>query len=131
MIPATLRTCTLREPATASAIRDAEHALGCDLPRDHALLLLTSDGLEGPVGQESYLRIWSVSEQPRNNAEYPVKEALKGVTLLGSDGGNTGYGFRRRGDGGVEYVCVPLIVMDEDEIVVLGTSLETWLRQLR
>jgi hypothetical protein len=56
----------------------------------------------------AYLLLWSVMDLPSLNKAYAVNEFLPGVTRIGSDGGDTGDGFRWT-DGRAEYVSVPLV----------------------
>ena len=54
----------LRPPATVEAIRAAEDALHVLLPEDYRAFFLVADGGEGPIGGESYLRLWPVRALP-------------------------------------------------------------------
>jgi len=46
---------------------------------------------------------------------------VPGVTLVGTDGGDTGYGFKGELER-LEYVAVPLVGMGPDTILVIGRS---------
>jgi len=60
----------------------------------------------------------------------PNFEFLPGVTLIGTDGGGTGYGLRFY-EGRSEYVSTPLIGMDLVEIEKLGNDLEEFATRIR
>lgn len=92
-----LRSCKLRPPASEARIEDAERALSRELPDDYKELLHETDGFEGFVGSDSYLLMWSLADVPALNEAYAVADFLPGVTLLGTNGADTGYGFTRRG----------------------------------
>jgi hypothetical protein len=57
--------------------------------------------------------MWSVDEMLEGNIGYEVSNNAPGVTLLGTNGGGTGYGFRVR-DGRFEYISLPLIDLVPD-----------------
>jgi SMI1/KNR4 family protein SUKH-1 len=120
-LPAPLMSCEVRGGASASALRAAEKLLGRPLPQDYKDVLLQSDGLEGFISDDNYLLLWSASDLANLNDTYAVAEFLPGVTLVGTDGADTGYGFRTD-HGRLEYVAVPLVGMSPDAISVMGES---------
>jgi hypothetical protein len=79
--------------------------------------------MEGFVAPEAYLLLWSISELPSLNEAYAVREFLPGVILIGTDGGDTGYGFRFS-EGRVEYLRTPLVGMDPAAVTIMGPTLE-------
>jgi hypothetical protein len=123
MIPTPLLACDRRPPASHFEISAAERDLGLTLPPDYKEFLRETNGLEGFVAPEAYLILWSASDLHSLNGAYAVSEFLSGVTLLGTDGGDTGYGFRFR-EGQVEYVSTPLVGMEPGMLKVMGASLE-------
>lgn len=125
----TLKCCETRDGATEEALHGAEEQLGQPLPEDYKALLLESDGLEGFISDDVYISLWRASELPNLNSAYAVSEFVPGVTLLGTDGGDTGYGFRKDGEQ-IEYVSVPLVGMGPSAIAVIGTSLTELLERL-
>lgn len=112
-VPALLKSCRLRPGAIELAVARAEVTLGQSFPPDYRELLLQTDGFEGPIGNERYLQMWSVDQMQEGNVGYDVSDNAPGVTLLGTNGGGTGYGFRVR-DGRFEYVSMPLIDLVPD-----------------
>lgn len=130
MIPKPLQGCDRQPPATDVDLSAAERALGLSLPPDYAALMREANGLEGFVAREAYLILWPLSDLPALNEAYCVSEYLAGVTLVGTDGGDTGYGFRRR-DGQFEYVSTPLVGMEPAALESVGGSLVELAERLR
>lgn len=128
-LPEILKSFEARRGATAGALHDAERQRGQSLPVDYKAMLLESDGLEGFISEDVYISLWSASDLARLNDGHAVSEFIPGVTLLGTDGGNTGYGFRNT-SGQVEYVAVPLVGMDSSVVSVIGKSLVEVLQRL-
>ena len=128
-VPEILKSCETRCGSTEEALRVAEQQLGRPLPADYRAILLETDGLEGFIGDDLFLSLWSASDLANFNDGYAVSEFVFGVTLLGTDGGDTGYGFRRKGNQ-IEYVAVPLVGMESRAISVLGKSFADMLETL-
>ena len=128
-LPQLLMQCDRRDGATDEAIGHAEHALGRELPDDYKQVLSASDGLEGFIGEDAYLTLWPTSDLASLNEAYVVSELAPGLTLLGTDGGDTGYGFRRN-QGQVEFVSIPLIGMDSSAASVIGRTFTELLETL-
>lgn len=82
-----------RQAAELSEIDAAERELGVRLPEDYRAFLQQSDGLEGFAGPNAYLMLWSAKELLELNTAYSVAEFAPGLVLIGTDGGDTGYGF--------------------------------------
>lgn len=120
-LPEILKACERRPGASESALQALERRLGRPLPADYKGVLAWSDGLEGFVRDEAFIMLWSTSDLASLNDDYEVSEFVPGLTLIGTDGGDTGYGFQRVGDG-VEYVSVPLVGMEPDAVVAHGKT---------
>jgi cell wall assembly regulator SMI1 len=105
-----------RSPAQWDQIEAAERELGRRLPEDYRSFLRESNGLEGFVGAEAYLILWSIQEIAQLNSGYATTEFAPGLVLIGTNGGNTGYGFIDN-QSNVRYVQVSLIPMDDVNIV--------------
>lgn len=78
-------------PSTAPVLR--AHAR----PDDYKALLQESDGLEGFISADAYVSLWAAADLASLNDAYAVVEFVPDVTLLGTDGGGTGYGHRNVG----------------------------------
>jgi len=96
------------------------------MPNDYREVLQRRNGTEGPVGSEQYVMLWPVESLDEFNQGYAVQEYVPGVFLIGTDGGNTGFGVTAEG----LYVSVPLIGMDPKYVEVLGASFEEFLERL-
>ena len=99
------------------------------MPTDYRAFLQQTNGLEGFLSAETYLWLWSLEDIGRLSEAYHVSEFVPGVVLLGTDGGDTGYGFIRRGDRS-RYVRVPLVGMSPATLEVLGETLVEFLDRL-
>ncbi len=127
--PGLLNACATRSGASQSHLVETEQRLGRSLPDDYRAVLLQSDGLEGFVGDNEYLHLWSCSELVALNQGYCVAEFAPGLTLIGTNGGNTGYGFRTAG-ARLEYVEVPLVGMEPESVSALGQSFQELIEHL-
>jgi hypothetical protein len=105
-----------------------EGHLGGSLPLDYKDVLRKSDGLDGFIGN-TYISLWSVADLQTLNERYSVSEFAPGVTLIGSDGSNTGYGFTAD-SAGHEYVEVPLVGMSTQDVSHLGNSFDEFLNNV-
>lgn len=130
MTPRALDACARRAPASAADVSNVERRLGRPLPPEYRALLLESDGLEGFVAPDAYLCLWRVSELPAMNKAYAVAECLPGITLFGTDGGDTAYGFRYHLER-VEYLRTPLVGLGPASVTVMGATLREFVEQLR
>ena len=81
---------------------------------------------EGMVGEESYLILWAKNELEQLNQDYEVDEYLHDILLIGSDGGDMAYGINAQG----EYVEVPFIGMDDDEVEVVAGDFDEFISYL-
>jgi hypothetical protein len=85
--------------------------------------------VEGPVGSDAYLALWSAAEIAPLNEGYAVGRFAPGLTLLGTDGGGEGYGFLVK-EGAIEYVNVPLVGMSLKTITPMGHTFDEFLHTL-
>jgi SMI1 / KNR4 family (SUKH-1) len=118
---ARLQGLTVRAGADRSKIDDVEKALGLSLPEDYKMFLSKTNGIEGFAASESYVLLWPLEEIAELNEAYSVSEFVRDLILLGTDGGDTGYGYLRS-DGRAEFVRVPLIGMSLDSAEPMGES---------
>src|SRR5262249_51941736 len=105
-------------------------AIGRRLPSDYRAFLTECNGTEGFLSVDEYIMLWSAADIGELNEGHVIAEVVPGVTLLGTNGGNTGYGFRTN-EGEVEYVSLPLIGMEPEEVVLLGSTFDEFLDRLR
>jgi cell wall assembly regulator SMI1 len=128
-LPPQLKSCETRPGASKAAVLAAEQALSRGIPEDYQRVLLQTDGLEGFIGEYQYIVLWAVADLVGLNQAYSVAEFAPGVTLLGTNGADTGYGFREQ-DGVAHYVQVPLVGMDLSHVSVLGETFQEMLNRL-
>lgn len=81
---------------------------------------------EGMVGENSYLMLWNGNDICELNDDYEVNEFLTNIMLIGSDGGDTAYGINERG----EYIEVPFIGMDDEEVKLIGKNFDEFIDYL-
>lgn len=94
---------------------------------DYADVLARYNGLEGFVGSEQYLQLWKAEDIVGLNAAYHVEDLVPGVNLIGTDGGDTGYGIQSATR---HYVSVPLVGMSRNAVRDVGASFEEFLERL-
>lgn len=121
---------TPRPGASVPEIEAAERSLGRRLPEDYRAWLRTSNGAEGFVAPDVYVMLWSTAELVELNEAYSVSEFAPGLVLLGTNGGDTGYGFIEA-RGSVRYVRVPLIGLSIDAAEPIGQSVAALIGRLR
>ncbi len=123
-------TLSRRRGASPADIESAERALGARLPADYIDFLGESNGAEGFVVPEVYVVLWSTTELVELNAGYSVPEFAPGLVLIGTDGGEEGYGFVSDSTGH-RYVSVPLIGMSMETAKPMGRTLVDLLRSAK
>lgn len=113
-----LASCEKQPPSHAPAVL----SLG-----DYADVLARYNGLEGFVGSEQYLQLWKVEDVVGLNAAYHVQDFAPGINLIGTDGGDTGYGIEAATK---RYVSVPLVGLSRNAVRVIGANFEEFLEKL-
>lgn len=94
-------------------------------PKDYIEFLNIFNGGNGNIGGNAYLHLWAYEEIEELNHDYCVSEYLTDVILIGSDGGDTAFGINAKG----QYIEVPFIGMDDEEIVVLAKNFDDFINQ--
>jgi hypothetical protein len=96
------------------SIEKIEEILKIKFPSDYVDFMLKTNGGEGPLGKENYLRLWKIEELPKHNEGYLVNENAPGLVIIGTDGGGTAYGydFRKKEP---KIVEIDFIGMDIEE----------------
>ncbi len=112
---------TLNPGTRQEAIEAAEIQLGLKFPEDYISFMLTSNGAEGSIGTNGYVRFWPVEELVEGNDGYGVREFAPGFVLFGSDGGGEAFAFDTRGEQ-LTLVEIPFIPMTADEALVRGNT---------
>lgn len=115
--------------ASEEVLRDIESKLGVSFPAQFADFLLKSNGVEGSIGNNSYLVLWPIEEMISLNDAYAVNEFAPGLLLIGSDGGGVAYAFDTRVET-MPIVAVPFVGMDLNEAVLCGRTFVEFLEYL-
>lgn len=115
--------CQKNPPAQANGF----NAVGIVLPQDYKEFLGRMNGIEGFVTPEQYLILWRLEELFELNEAYVVDEFLPNVVLMGTDGGDTGYGYDSVRE---QYIATPLVGMDPSETKLMGGSFGDFLKTL-
>lgn len=94
--------------------------------KEYEQYLKEFNGGSGMIGEESYLILWSQDEIVEFNRDYAVEEFLPNILLIGSDGGEFAYGINSK----CEYIQVPFIPMDTEEVSVIARTFEEFIQYL-
>lgn len=113
-----LASCEKQPPSRAPA----SLSLG-----DYEDVLARYNGLEGFVGSDQYLQLWKAEDIVGLNAAYHVADFAPGIDLIGTDGGDTGYGIEATTR---HYVSVPLVGMSRNAVRNVGANFEEFLEKL-
>ena len=105
--------------ASDDEIAAVERTIAGGLPDDLKQFFGRSNGFEGTIEPDGYMRLWPVEDVPSANEGYKVSEFLGEVVLIGSSGGGMGYGFMWIGLKPV-YFSVPWDSMSPKWITTLG-----------
>jgi hypothetical protein len=97
-------------PATDEAIKEAEDELGMAFPKEYREFMLESNGVEGRIGQNSYLAIWPDEEIVQANKDYKIDEFTPGLVYFATDSGSMAYAFDKRCEG------TPIMETPDDSI---------------
>ena len=117
------------EPATIEEIHAVEAQLGFEFPKSYIDFLLTSDGVEGAIGKENYLALWSVNEIVELNNEYAVKEFTPQLTYFGSDGADIAYAFDTSNEN-IAIVEIPFESIDIEDKTFIADDFDEFILAL-
>lgn len=84
------------DPVNTDDITAVENEMNIVFPGQYKDLMKTTNGAEGPLGENAYLSIWPLDEIASLNEEYGVSKFTPGLVFFGSDGGDTAYAFDYR-----------------------------------
>ncbi len=88
-----IKDMDINSGTTEKKISEAETSLGFSFPDEYKQFMLNVNGIEGAIGQNSYIVIWPIEEIVDLNNEYGVSDFTPGLVYFGSDGGNSAYAF--------------------------------------
>jgi len=115
--------------ASAAAIAECERHLGRELPKDYRDFMMITNGGEGFIGANSYLRLWKIEELLLLNDGYETANYLPDGLLFGTDGGEEAFGFDLRSSE-IKIVEVPFIGMGWELAWLLSGSFREFLFRL-
>lgn len=95
-------------------------------PSDYKEFLWMFNGGHGSIGDNSYLQLWERDKIEEFNNDYEAPEYLNNIVLIGSDGGDTAYGINKNG----QFIEVPFIGMDDDEVNIISNSFADFINYL-
>lgn len=124
-----IRKLQLNMPTNREILDDAESKLEIRFPDQYINFMLESNGLEGKIGNSSYLVIWPAEQIVILNEEYAVNEFTPGLVYFGSDGGGMAYAFDKR-DGEMSVVEFPFESIDIKDTKLIGKTFIDFLQSL-
>lgn len=120
---------TMRSPLSSGEMEDFVKKAGKVPHQDYLDFMKRHNGCDGPVGKESYVRIWTLSHVLTGTAEAGTGEFAPGLLLFGGDGGDTAYAFDRC-DPDWPIVSVSLSAMSRDEMQPVAKTFSEFIRRL-
>jgi hypothetical protein len=99
------------------------------LRRDYIDFLSTCNGLEGEIG-ETYVVLWSTTDLIELDEACAVSEFGPGLLLVGTDGGDDGFGIDTRNEH-APFVQVPLTGVSWEQAGVISTDFPGFLEYLK
>jgi hypothetical protein len=115
--------------ASDTAISECEKQLGRPLPKDYLGFMMISNGGEGFVGANSYLRLWKIEELLAMNDGYETAIHLPDCLLFGTDGGDEAFAFDLR-TSQTRIVQLPFLDMYWESAWLLSDSFNGFLLRL-
>jgi len=119
----------LNSPTTREILAEVESKLEIQFPDQYISFMLESNGVEGNVGKNSYLAIWTAEQLVILNEEYAVNEFTPGLVYFGSDGGGMAYAFDKR-VGGMPIVEFPFESINIEDAKHCGNTFAEFLQCL-
>ncbi len=119
----------MNKPVKIECLEKIETYFKVKLPSQYVDFMLTTNGAEGNVGDNSYLVLWSAEEIVELNKDYGVEEFAPGLLLFGSNGGMDAYAFDTRRDN-LPIIEVPFIGMGQEKAKDYGDTLFDFFKYL-
>lgn len=124
-----LERVDLNESTTDKKIMETEKNLKIIFPSDFKEFIRTYNGLEGEIGNNSYLVMWSLEDMIKLNEAYAINEFAPGLLLFGSDGGDTAYGYDYRNNK-YNIIQIPFIGLELNELEFCASTLLSFFKHL-
>ena len=99
----------------------AEINLNIIFPEEYKFFLRKSNGAEGPIGENSYLVLWSVGELEELNKAYQADVHSSALLIFGSDGGGEAFAFNLENDN-KGILTVPFVSLRRKDAENVGQS---------
>ena len=120
----------LNEPSNPLEINKTEDKLKIKFPEQYKKFLLSHNGAEGSIGENSYLVIWSIEDIISLNEEYGVFEFTPEILYFGSDGGDMAYAFDRR-NSAVKIVEIAFESISVNDAVTLSDDFDDFIKCIK
>ena len=115
--------------ASADVISECERHFGREFLKDYLDFMMISNGGEGFIGPNSYLRLWKIEELSSMNDGYETADQLPDCLLFGTDGGDEAFAFDMR-TSQVKIVQLPFLGMEWEHAWLLSDSFHGFLLRL-
>lgn len=119
----------LNESTEDLLIEEVEKKIGIKFPYQYRNFILSHNGAEGPIGENSYLVVWPIDEIVSLNEEYGVFEFTPEILYFGSDGGEMAYAFDRRGSV-LKIVEIPFESINVADAVELSDDFNDFIKMM-
>lgn len=103
---------TKNAPLEEKEFLEILRSIDCSFPQDYIDFMKQNNGGEGVIGNGWYVRFWPLQELKEANEDYMVSEFAPQLFLIGTDGGDTAFGLKKRE--GV-FIDVPFIGLSDDD----------------
>ncbi|MCA9249369.1 MAG: SMI1/KNR4 family protein [Planctomycetales bacterium] len=121
-----LQHCERHDGVSGEQLSVLQRIAGDRLPEWYLDLMRWSNGLEGFIGSDNYLMLYSADEIPDANSGY-VAENIPHLFIIGSNGGDAGYAIDLNTD---NRPVVEVTFVDLELVRVVGRSLLEFLENL-
>lgn len=111
--------------ASASEIKLIEQKISFKLPADYKDFLTLANGAVGPIGKNSYLDLWSLSEAVEANEAYEINRLAADLFAFSSTGGGEGFAFNKGLETGI--VQFPFADLNPDARILISRSFSDFL----
>ena len=100
-------------PSLTTQIDQVSRELALEIPEELIELYEESNGLEGTLGSNGYIQVWSLDRIVRRNRALNVQEILPGAFLFASNGGSFYYGYNTNPDKKGYFMVDPISMTKE------------------
>lgn len=117
-----LANVKIKGTTTMKNINKIEEDMGISLPQDFKVFLEKHNGMEGGIGENSYLQMWSIEDIFLRNRRLQVNDFAPGLVIIGSDGGDMAYAYDTR-ETAMPIVEAPFIPLKLQEVTFCANDL--------